>query len=553
MTRESVHRLLVIEDDPASAKLVVQTLRRLGSADLELVHSVCMADAERLLPGGGFDIVLLDPGLPDSVGIESVRRVRSAAPQVPVVVLTGADDESLALEALQAGAQDYLVKGQIDMRGLLRFLRYAVERHSLEEALFVSEARAQVTLESIADAVVRTDELGLVTFLNPIAQQLTGWTWAEAVGQPVADVLCVLDSATRTRLAGPLESPNEQIQGDRLDIDRVLLRRDGIELPIEESVARIRDRNQQVAGAVIVFRDVSVARAQVAELRSVGESLTRSNRDLLDFVSMASHDLQEPVRKIQAFGELLRDRANGSLDDEAADYLLRMTAAAARTQLLINDLLEYSEVATRPESVHSVDLGEVAASVLNDLADEVRACAGDVAVGLLPTILGSRTQLFTLLHNLIENALRFHADGVAPRIDIDAVARHDQRRRRGQHGHRVTWEIRIRDNGIGISPTNSREGLHPVRPAECPRLVRGLGHGAGDLSEDRRAPGGFAELDLGTGCRNDLPDQPAPAPAQRGTPSSPSHARSVGSVGVALVARSVRAARTGSPGQGRRR
>ena len=101
-------------------------------------------------------------------------------PRVPLVVLTGLDDESLAAQALQEGAQDYLVKGQIDTRGLVRALRYAIERKAMEEALFVEKERAQVTLNCIGDAVACTDISGNITFLNLVAEKMTGWSRQEA-------------------------------------------------------------------------------------------------------------------------------------------------------------------------------------------------------------------------------------------------------------------------------------------------------------------------------------------------------------------------------------
>ena len=135
------------------------------------------------------DVILLDLGLPDGQGIEVVRRTRLAAPRVPLVVLTGQDDAVLALEALQAGAQDYLIKGQIDTRGLLRALRYAVERATAEDALFDEKERAEVTLKSIADAVACTDIAGNISYLNVAAiETWPGWSSGEATSKPLDEV-----------------------------------------------------------------------------------------------------------------------------------------------------------------------------------------------------------------------------------------------------------------------------------------------------------------------------------------------------------------------------
>jgi DNA-binding response OmpR family regulator len=117
----------------------------------------CLSDAEKHLAEYAVDLILLDLGLPDAHGLGAVRRAHAVAPRVPLVVLTSLDDEALAAQALQEGAQDYLIKGQIDGRGL-RSLRYAIERKSMEEALFVEKERAQVTLNRVVAEGVETQE-----------------------------------------------------------------------------------------------------------------------------------------------------------------------------------------------------------------------------------------------------------------------------------------------------------------------------------------------------------------------------------------------------------
>ena len=176
-------------------------LNEQGSHNTELTHVECMSEAEKHLAEHAVDIILLDLGLPDAQGLEAVRRAHAAAPRVPLVVLTGMDDESLAAQALQEGAQDYLIKGQIETRGLLRALRYAIERKIMEEALFVEKERAQVTLNCIGDAVACTDISGNITFLNLVAEKMTGWSLQEAAGRPMAEVFRILDATSRETIA----------------------------------------------------------------------------------------------------------------------------------------------------------------------------------------------------------------------------------------------------------------------------------------------------------------------------------------------------------------
>ena len=128
MSRKLIKILLLVEDNPGDARLLREMLNEQGSQHTELTHVEYMREAEKHLAEHIVDLILLDLGLPDAHGLAAVRRAHTVAPRVPLVVLTGMDDEALASQALQEGAQDYLIKGQIDARGLLRSLRYSVER-----------------------------------------------------------------------------------------------------------------------------------------------------------------------------------------------------------------------------------------------------------------------------------------------------------------------------------------------------------------------------------------------------------------------------------------
>jgi diguanylate cyclase (GGDEF)-like protein/PAS domain S-box-containing protein len=266
MSKKSTTRLLLVEDNPGDARLLREMLNEHGMRDTELTHVECMTDAETHLAERAVDIILLDPGLPDAQGLGAIRRAHAAAPQVPLVVLTGLDDESLAVQALQEGAQDYLIKGQIDPRGLLRFLRYAIERKIMEEALFEEKERAQVTLNCIGDAVICTDIPGNITFLNVVAEKMTGWSWQDATGKPMAEVVRILDSTSHETVPNPMARAVTQDRAVHLPSNSILIRRDGLEIPIEDSVAPIHDREGQATGAVIVFHDVSAARKMALQM-----------------------------------------------------------------------------------------------------------------------------------------------------------------------------------------------------------------------------------------------------------------------------------------------
>ena len=258
--------LLLIEDNPGDARLLREMVIEQGSPNVSLVHVATLAEAENYVSHTAVDVILLDLGLPDAHGLDALRRALAAAPGVPLVVLTGLDDESLALQTLQEGAQDYLVKGQIEAVGLFRALRYGIERKNLEEALFAEKDRAQITLNCIGDAVVCTDVSGLITFQNQAAEVMTGWLKQQAIGRPVASVFRLLDAGARRTVPIPTATDLAAYITLQPPARCILVRRDGSEIPVEDSVAPIHDRNGHSTGTVVVFRDVSAARAMSAQM-----------------------------------------------------------------------------------------------------------------------------------------------------------------------------------------------------------------------------------------------------------------------------------------------
>jgi diguanylate cyclase (GGDEF)-like protein/PAS domain S-box-containing protein len=264
--KKSIKVLLLVEDNPGDTRLLREMFNEHGSDGTELTQVGCMSDAEKHLEHGAVDIIVLDLGLPDAHGLEALRRARAAAPRVPLVVLTALDDESVAAQALQEGAQDYLIKGQIEPRGLFRALRYAIERKVMEDALFVEKERAQVTLNSICDAVICTDVSGNITFLNLAAEKMAGWSRQEAAGRLMSEVFRILDATSRETAPNPIEIAVGHGRILHLLSNCILIRHDGLEIPIEDSVSLIRDRDGHSDGAVIVLRDVSGAQAMALQM-----------------------------------------------------------------------------------------------------------------------------------------------------------------------------------------------------------------------------------------------------------------------------------------------
>jgi diguanylate cyclase (GGDEF)-like protein/PAS domain S-box-containing protein len=261
MSNRSIKAVLLIEDNPGDARLIREMFSEQSSQDIELNYVECMGDAERYLAEHAVDIILSDLGLPDTQGLEAVRRTHAAAPHVPLVVLSGMDDESMALQALKEGAQDYLIKGQIESRELLRSMRYAVERKLNEETLYTEKEFAQVTLDCIGDAVICTNVAGNITFLNRVAEKMTGWLRKDAAGKPMADAFLIADATTREATPNPMKKAMGKDGAVYLPSNCILIRRDGDEIFVEDSAAPIHDHEGQITGSVLVLRDVSVAHA----------------------------------------------------------------------------------------------------------------------------------------------------------------------------------------------------------------------------------------------------------------------------------------------------
>jgi diguanylate cyclase (GGDEF)-like protein len=258
--------VLLIEDNSGDARLMHEMFKEHGARSDVLIRVSSMVEAETYLASSDVDVILLDLGLVDAQRLAAVRRAHAAAPRTPLVVLTGLDDESLAAQALQEGAEDYLIKGQIETRGLMRSLRYAIERKSMAEALFVERERAIVTLNCIGDAVASTDTLGNVTFLNAAAEALSSWPIGDALGRPLSEIFNIMDLGDRRQ---PLHENGLDTIGlgtVRFPATCMLIRRDETEIPVDGTIAPIFDRLGHAAGAVVAMRDATEYREMTREI-----------------------------------------------------------------------------------------------------------------------------------------------------------------------------------------------------------------------------------------------------------------------------------------------
>lgn len=289
--------VLLIEDDENDATLIREALAEGGSSVFRVQWVTKISSALHCLSvhqgsfQWHFDVILLDLSLPDALGLAAFTPVFEAAPEALVLVLSSPENEESARMLVKKGAYDYLGKQYVNSHWLPKALRYVTERKQVEAVLRTSEAalfeakeRAQVTLNSIGDAVVVTDVLGNVTYLNQMAETMTGWQQEDAIGLPLTEVFHVLDGKTRRIAKNPAQTAIREDRTVGLAADCVLIRRDGLEYPIEDSSVPIHNHQGQVTGAVIVFHDVSASREMTQKMAHLAkhDALTgQPNRLLL--------------------------------------------------------------------------------------------------------------------------------------------------------------------------------------------------------------------------------------------------------------------------------
>ena len=328
--------MLLISDDAADARLIREALAEPTHSEWRLQRAKRLSDGVNRLRKGGIVAVLLDLFLPDSQGIKTFETLFEAAPLVPILVLTDGKNEAIAWHATQCGAQDHLLKNHLDGYWLPRILHSVIQRKAAEEALFIEKERAQVTLNSIGDAVLSTDIAGNITYLNSVAEGMTGWSCQEAMGRPLVEVFRIVDGATRELAPDPMAKAVQHNQTVGLTANCILIRRDGFESAIEDSAAPIHDRHGQVTGAVIVFRDVSAARAvrqKMAHLAHHDFLTDLPNRGLLSDRIANAIALARRHGKQRAVLFLDLDRfkqINDSLGHPTGDELLQSVAQRLR-------------------------------------------------------------------------------------------------------------------------------------------------------------------------------------------------------------------------------
>jgi len=440
MTHERV-TILLVEDNPGDARLLKEALREARGSWIDLVHVGRLADGIERLQAGSIDLVLLDLSLPDAIGADTIAKTHAAAPGIPIVVLTGLDDDNTALEVMKRGAQDYLVKGQVDGQLLVRSIRYAIERKRAEEDArrLLREQAARIEAETaaarsrfLAEASrVLASSLNYETTLSSIAR----------LAVPALASFCAIDIVDEG--GGLRRVAAQPEQGDLADdIGARLSDPDLAEHPMLRAIRRgepvlvaeahddePRARRCKLVvplvargstlGVISLLRvgpepeyspeDVTLAE-ELAGRAALAVDNARLYRAREEVIAIVSHDLRNPLNVISlCAGALRRGNMDAVVQAKQIDTIKR---SVERMNRLIEDLLDvtrldFGRLALSPTRQDAAALVCDAAELFRALAEEKSICLELRVTERLPTVLADRERALQVFSNLIGNAIKF--------------------------------------------------------------------------------------------------------------------------------------------------
>jgi PAS domain S-box-containing protein len=310
-----------------------------------------------------------------------------------------------------------------------------------------------------------------ITRFNHAFERLTGYIADEMIGQ---ELRVLFPETSRDESLDKIARTSSGEYWESVEIP--ILRKDGaIRIALWNSANIHAADGKTLLATIAQGQDITERKRAEETQKKLTKELTRSNKELEQFAYVASHDLQEPLRKVQAFGDRLKAKYTDSLDDEGRDYLERMFSAAARMSTMISDLLAYSRVTTTAQPFVPVNLAQVAQEVVSDLEARIEQTRGHVDVGDLPTIDADHLQMRQLLQNLVSNALKFHREAVPPVVRVYSKLLKEQGAGISSTGE--ICQIMVEDNGIGLDEKYLSRIFQPFQRLHSRSEYEGTGIG----------------------------------------------------------------------------
>lgn len=430
----SAVRILLLEDSALDAELAARALHR-GGVPHETQRVQTRDDFVWALDQRSFDLILSDYVLPGFGGNEALELARAKCPEIPFIFVSGAIGEETAIESLKNGATDYVLKQRLERlpsavsRATAEFAEKQRRIHA-ERALRQTEGRYRTLIESATDfAIFMLDEQGSITTWSTGAERMLGYTESEICSQSVNILFTPED---REQGAFETEMRVAREQGRAAD-ERMHIRKDGTRFWASGVLAPVRE-DTALQGFVKVMRDVT-------DSRRAQEQLRFSNQELEQFAYAASHDMQEPLRTVNSYAQLLLRRYRGKLDADAEEFLGYIQGGVRHMQLLIADLLAYSHLLhEHNDRRRAVPLEDVLKQVILVSAGSIRDSGALITHDPLPVINGDESQITQVMQNLLSNSLKYQEEGNIPNVHLSAKRNGDE------------WMISVRDNGIGFEP-----------------------------------------------------------------------------------------------------
>ena len=364
--------------------------------------------------------------------------------QVQQVVVTGqklVDETEYTSPTGVSGYYTYFFSPVTGIDGAVELVAGATvditRRKAAERLLIQMEARYHGLLEAAPDAMVVVDQGGEIVLLNVQAEKQFGYSRDELVGLKVKNIIPV-GFAERLIADGTRTAAEALAQQIGTGIELNGLRKDGSGFPIEIMLSPLESEGGILVTAAI--RDISVRRAAEAYLMRSVEELNRSNEELERFAYIASHDLQEPLRMVASYTQLLSRRYKGKLDSDADEFISFAVDGANRMQRLIQDLLAYSQVGTKGRDLRDTSSEEALQRALFNLRGAIGDSGAQVTHDPLPTVVADEIQLVQLFQNLVGNAIKYQ-NSLVPAIHISAT-----------RNNKKKWMFAVKDNGLGIEP-----------------------------------------------------------------------------------------------------
>ena len=465
-------RALVLDDNPHDRQLTLRELRK-EFPDVEALEPLDDSEFREALASASFDIVITDFNLQWGNGVDIVRAVKEARPHCPVIMFTATGTQEVAVEAMKAGLDDYVIKGPKHYVRLAVAVRSSLDRAEIRLRALRSETRLHTLLERLNVGVLRTTMEGEVVDANRACKALLD----RFDGQTATSRNALLGAIRR-------ELPKLENRNDAAEREVELEARDGESVCVYVSLLRVRVNGHDAVDVLV--EDVTNMRRSTKR----NEELEQANRALESFAYTVTHDLRAPLRNLQGYVRALLEDCSAGLSDSCRDYIGAIEQIAIKMDGMIADVLEFSRLARTDLPTEKLEVRAAVDEALSLLKSTIDAKSArlEVVVGSQIAVMAHQQTLVQVLTNLISNALKFVAEGTQPQVLIRAERRNSSKVR--------LW---IEDNGIGIDPAQQGRIFEVFQRLHGEEKFPGTGIGLALVKKGVERMGGQAGVESAVG------------------------------------------------------